>query len=176
MTVVPSSSNSNATITTNENQQPLQPLLPQSFQTTNPITESGQTHDAQQSQYQQNLQQPPLQQPPPIASSLTPFLTPSLDYSQMHQQQVSTANRSGTGNGANGQIQNPSISAEVNQAGNLTSTLDNRPVNIPAASNFQMLVLARHKLPLLMMIIVPLLPLIEEPILLFFLLTIKKLL
>jgi subtilisin family serine protease len=145
-TVVPNSSNSNATTTTNENQQTLQPFPSQSFQTTNPIisspqystTDSGQTHGAQQSQYQQNLQPPPLQQQlPPIASSLTPFLPPSLDYSQMHQQQVSTANRSGTGNGGNGQIQNPSMSAEVNQAGNLTSTLDNKFANIPAASNVE---------------------------------------
>ena len=99
MTDVPNLSNSNATII-NENQQP---LPSQNFQTANPIqvppqyttTDSYQNLDGKQYQYQQNLHLP-LQQPsqnissmqePPTTYSLSPFITPLFDYTQLRQQQ-----------------------------------------------------------------------------------------
>ena len=139
MTVAPDPSNNNAT-NINENQQTLQPLFSQSFQTANPIlvppqysaSYPSQTLDAQQSQ--QNLQQQqPLQQSsqnisslqqPPIASSLLPFLTPSFDYSQLHQHQIATANK--TGNVGSGQDQNlPPLEPQ---------TQDNQPLQLSNAS------------------------------------------
>jgi hypothetical protein len=98
MTVVPNTSNSNATII-NENQQ----LLPsQNFQAANPIvvppqyytTDPSQTVDAQQYQSQQSSQNTSGLQQPPVFSSLSPFPTPLFDYSQLHQpqqQMVATA-------------------------------------------------------------------------------------
>ena len=139
VTFAPDPSNNNAT-NINENQQTLQPLLSQSFQTVNPIlvppqystSYPSQTLDAQQSQ--QNLQQQqPLQQSsqnisslqqPPIASSLLPFLTPSFDYSQLHQHQIATANK--TGNSGSGQNQN--------LAPLEPQTQDNQPLQLSNAS------------------------------------------
>ena len=140
VTVAPDPSNNNAT-NINENQQTLQPLLSQSFQTANPIlvppqystSYPSQTLDAQQSQQNLHLQQQPLQQSsqnisslqqPPIDSSLLPFLTPSFDYSQLHQHQIATANK--TGNIGSGQNQN--------LAPLEPQTQDNQPLQLSNAS------------------------------------------